>query len=112
MGTRSHLAVIAGIAVLACDRGVSVATARGSVARETPRVVINEIMANPRAVPDEHGEWVEVTNLDSTPVDLRGWGIASANDRGVTIDRRVMIPAGGFAVLSREGDAARNGGVT
>lgn len=112
--TSYHLAaaVTAVIALSACDRGARVATARGSLAGEAPRIVINEIMANPRATPDERGEWIELFNLDPEPADLRGWGIASANDRGITIDRRVVIPGHGFAVLVRNGDPAANGGVT
>jgi competence protein ComEC len=98
------------LAVGACERKSGTLTSRGSVGA-APRVTISEIMANPRAVPDERGEWIELRNLESKPVDLRGWTIHSRNDRGVTIDRSVVIPAGGFAVLARDADRATNGGV-
>ena len=99
------------LALSACERKSGTLTSRGSVGA-APRVTISEIMANPRAVPDERGEWIELHNLESRPVELRGWTIGSRNDRGITIDRSVVIPAGGFAVLARDGDRATNGGVT
>lgn len=115
MQNTNHLVVFAtttAIALSACDRGVNVATARGSLATESPRIAINEIMANPRAAPDERGEWIELYNLDAEPADLHGWTIASANDHGITIDRRVVIPGQGFVVLARDGSFAENGGVS
>ena len=81
------------------------ATARGSVLT-VPRVVINEVMANPRAVSDERGEWIELVNLEAKPLDLRGWQIASENDVGAVIDRSVSLPASGIVVLARDGEAA------
>jgi len=98
------------LAVVACGRKSGTVTSGGSVSI-APRVAINEIMANPRAVPDDRGEWLELHNLEQRTIDLRGWTLRSKNDRGVTIDRSVMIPAGGFAVLARNGDRAANGGV-
>jgi endonuclease G, mitochondrial len=74
-------------------------------------VVVSEVMADPRAVPDEVGEWFEVHNAGGEAVELRGWTIASANDRPHEIARRVTLPPGGYAVLAREADPARNGGV-
>ncbi len=72
--------------------------------QQQPRVVISEVMANPSAVPDETGEWFEVWNRGSAPVDLRGWSIASGNDKAVVVGRALVVPAGGRAVLAR-GDA-------
>src|SRR5215216_3512369 len=94
--------------VAACDRGgVSLATsrARGPV----PRVAINEVMANPRATPDERGEWIELRSLEPVPTDLRGWTVASRNDRGITIDRSVVIAPNGIALLARDGDRSITG---
>jgi hypothetical protein len=94
-----------------CDRGVNVATAGGNVAT-TPRVLINEVMANPRATADERGEWFELSNLESSPIELRGWTIASENDAGSVIDRSVVVPAKGLVVLARDADRRVNGGVS
>ena len=103
MRTRT-IALATLVIAAACDRGISVATSRGSVSRTVPPVVINEIMANPHAVPDERGEWIELRNLDAQPVDLRGWRIASANDAGVTVDQSVVLAPGGVALLARDAD--------
>ncbi|HUQ82628.1 MAG TPA: MBL fold metallo-hydrolase [Gemmatimonadaceae bacterium] len=92
----------------ACDRGgISVATSRAS--GPVPRVAINEVMANPRATPDERGEWIELRSLEPTPTDLRGWTVASGNDRGITIAPSVVIPPNGIALLARDGDQSITG---
>ncbi|HYJ79263.1 MAG TPA: lamin tail domain-containing protein, partial [Longimicrobiaceae bacterium] len=77
----------------------------------TGDVVINEVMANPDAVLDASGEWFEVHNRGSTPVDLQGWVIASGSDAAHTIGSSVVIAAGGYAVFGRNGTVATNGGV-
>src|SRR5688500_8802177 len=93
-----------------CDRGASAAIARGGVA-SPPRVVINEVMANPRATPDERGEWLEVLNLEATAVDLRGWTLASEHDPGAVIGQSIRIAPNGIVVLARNADRRVNGGV-
>jgi competence protein ComEC len=103
------LALVAG--AIACDGKPSTLAARGSVVGKVPRVVIDEIMANPRVAPDGHGEWIELHNLESTPVDLNGWTLTSQNDRGLTIGRSVSIPPAGFVVLARDANRTANGGV-
>lgn len=108
--SRSSITLLLFVATAACDRGASVVTARGTVAT-VPRVVINEIMANPRAVIDERGEWFELRSLEERPLDLRGWRVISENDVGVDIDRSVALPATGIIVLARDGDVRSNGGV-
>jgi competence protein ComEC len=75
-----------------------------------PRIVISEVMADPEAVPDGRGEWFEVHNLGVRPEDLRGYRIASANDRTHVIDRSVVVPPGGYAVLARDTVRRFNGG--
>jgi competence protein ComEC len=105
-------AFIVAAAATGCERGATLETARGSVAATVPRVVINEVMANPRALPDERGEWIELRNLETRPLDLRGWVIASGNDRGVSIDRSVTLPAAGIVVLARESEPAHNAAYT
>ena len=92
------------IGMVACERGARIETSRGSVASKIPRVLINEVMANPRALPDERGEWIELWNLEPSAIDLRGWTIASGNDRGATIDRSVQLQSNGMVVLAREPD--------
>jgi len=74
--------------------------------------VINEIMIDPVAVGDAAGEWVEIYNPTSTPVDLIDWYIAEDGPGIHKIVSSVVVPPGGYAVLCRNGDPLQNGGVT
>lgn len=74
-------------------------------------LVITELMVDPRAVADEHGEWIEVHNPGTSALELRGWTLASRNDAPHRIAAPVTLPAGGYAVLARSADTAANGGV-
>ena len=78
---------------------------------QSPRVVISEVMADPRAVPDERGEWIELYNPGSAPVSVRGWTVASGNDAPHAIAGAITVPARGYVVLARDGARSRNGGV-
>jgi DNA/RNA endonuclease G (NUC1) len=100
------------------DKGTPGALNNGGVAPPPPppattgSVVINEILADPRAVADANGEWFEVHNRGTTAVNLQGWTIASQGDAAHVIAQGVVVAAGGFAVLGRDGNTATNGGVT
>lgn len=87
-------------------------TPRMAVTGAENPVVINEVMADPSAVPDDRGEWFEVHNTGATSVSLQGWTIRSNNDVAHTITGSVSVPAGGFAVLGNNGTKSKNGGVT
>jgi len=73
-------------------------------------LVISEVMANPKAVGDSEGEWVEVWNVGPTPLDLQGI-LVHDGTRTMSIDTPLTVEAGGVAVLARNGDPAVNGGV-
>ena len=75
------------------------------------QVVINELMADPARVVDTDGEWLELYNWGTTPIDVGGWTLAS-NDGAHTIAGSLTIPAGGYVVLGRNASSRRNGGVT
>ncbi|HEU0299381.1 MAG TPA: lamin tail domain-containing protein [Longimicrobium sp.] len=75
------------------------------------KLVINELMPNPGAVADDAGEWVEVHNWGNASADLQGYVIASNNDAGHAIAGSVIVPAGGYVVLARNGTSSQNGGV-
>lgn len=82
-----------------------------------PSIVINELMADPllAAGGASWGEWFEVTNVTTEPVDLQGWTIASGGGSSQpphTISASVVVPPGGFIVLGRGDDASLNGGIT
>jgi len=78
---------------------------------DAPRLIINEIMQNANAVADSRGDWFEIHNPTSTAVDLNGWTIKDDDFDSHTLSRSVTVPAGGFAVIGRNGDSAANGGV-
>jgi len=64
-----------------------------------PAVVISEVMRNPAAVGDSDGEWFEVHNTTSAPVDLTGWTLTDgASDRHV-MKGSLLVPADGYAGL-------------
>lgn len=77
----------------------------------TNRLVISEVMANPRAVDDADGEWFELHNRGRTALSLRGWTLRSAHDRPHRITTAVTVPAGGYVVFARNGSPSENGGV-
>ena len=76
-------------------------------------VVINEIMQNPAVVSDGNGEWFEVHNTTSSPIDINGWTIEDNGTDGQVINNGgpLDIPAGGFLVLGVNADIGINGGV-
>ncbi len=80
--------------------------------QERARIVVSEVLADPRAVPDEDGEWIELYNAGGAPAELRGWRLASRGDPGHTITRSLVVRPGAAVVLSRVAAQARNGGVS
>ncbi len=61
-------------------------------------LLLNEIMAAPSA---GEPEWIEIYNMDKSPVDLYAWQIGDRSDapHGI-VDRHILIPGFGYAVLS------------
>ncbi|HEY0970856.1 MAG TPA: lamin tail domain-containing protein, partial [Gemmatimonadales bacterium] len=117
-GALPTLAILAALSA-ACTRPEARAEARAEGAADSDthaasapaRVVVHELMADPAAVPDGRGEWLELRNLGDAPVELRGWRLRSGNDRGYEIATSLVVPPEGLVVLARNGDASRNGGV-
>jgi hypothetical protein len=73
-------------------------------------VVIDELMGDPLgALSASWGEWFEVHNYGTAPVDLAGWKIRSGNDQEHTIAGSVVIAPGACAVLGRSNNLANNG---
>ena len=89
-------------------------TATSSVlplAAASPRLLLTEFLADPQAVADELGEWIELYNADSVAVNLRGWSLADLDSDRHTIALDVIIEPGQYLVLARNSDASLNGGV-
>lgn len=68
-------------------------------------------MVDPTSVSDELGEWIELTNNSDSPVDMRGWRLASGRDPGYTIPSSHLIRPHAAVILGRSADVATNGGV-
>jgi 5-methylthioadenosine/S-adenosylhomocysteine deaminase len=77
-------------------------------------VVINELMINPSVVGDASGEYVELYNSGSGPVDLAGWTLRDDDFDAYTIPGGgpVVIQPGGFLVIAAQADPGLNGGFT
>ena len=84
---------------------------RLAVSAYASQIVINEVMADPNAVTDANGEWLEIHNRGAAAVNLQGWTLASNNDASQTIAGSVSVAAGGYVVLARNGTVSTNGGV-
>ena len=76
-----------------------------------PRLLISEIMANPAAVSDDVGEWVELYNADTMPINLDGWQFADLDSDHVLLSGELWLPPGGYLIVARIADPAQNGGV-
>ncbi len=75
-----------------------------------PAVVISEVMRNPAVVSDSNGEWFEVHNTTSAPVDMAGWTLTDGASDHHVIKGSLVVPADGYLVLGRDTDIERNGG--
>lgn len=64
-------------------------------------LIISEIMANPAALADNEGEWLEVYNTLSYAVDLQNLVIRRDEADGHVISASVVLDPGGFCVLAR-----------
>jgi len=76
-------------------------------------LLITEIMANPEAVSDANGEWVEIWNATNHDLLLNGLTIedAGSNQHVITSTEQLVLPAKAYWVLARNGDVLTNGGV-
>lgn len=81
-----------------------------------PKLVINEVFVNPiAAIGDANGEWVEVYNAGSLPVQMEGLVIADSAASGRRpfhlISSSLIVPAGGYVTLGNTTNTTSNGGV-
>lgn len=77
-------------------------------------LVLTEFMANPAAVSDGNGEYVEFYNTTGSAIDINGFTLRDDDGNTHTIDNGgpLMAPALGFIVLGNNGDPGANGGYT
>jgi hypothetical protein len=79
-------------------------------------LVINEVLANPGGLTtDANGEWFEVYNAGTLPVEMQGLAIADSAASGRRpyhiIASSLVVNPGGYVVLGENGDTTKNGGV-
>lgn len=78
------------------------------------QLIITEVMFDSDAVGDVSGEWFEVYNATDGALDLSGITIADGGNAhviGLPGGATVVLAAKSYAVLAREPDSAKNGGV-
>ncbi|HEU0012885.1 MAG TPA: lamin tail domain-containing protein [Longimicrobium sp.] len=115
---RTAVVSLSTLLLVSCAENAAVPTGPGVegpalvVSSQAGKIVINEVMADPAAVADADGEWLELHNRGTSAVNLQGWSLAGNNDAPHTIASSVSIPAGGYVVLARSGSSATNGGVS
>lgn len=76
-------------------------------------LVITEIMANPSAVWDSYGEWIELYNPTSKQLNINGWTLRDdGQDKHVIAHSGPLyVPARGYLVLGMNANKVLNGGV-
>ena len=77
-------------------------------------LVITEIMNDPALFDDSPGEWFEVYNQTSNPIDVTGWCILDLDGDGHFFDPAngaTVIPPGEYFVFGQSLDTVANGGV-
>jgi len=74
------------------------------VAKQPARsVIVSELMINPAALADTEGEWIELRNVGTEPVDLNGCEL-ERDGSGFAIDRSLIVAAGERVVLANGED--------
>ncbi len=76
-------------------------------------VTVNEAMPFPEATSTALGQWVELKNNATVPVDFEGLVVdstGSSADGGYVIPAGTVVPAGGFLVLGQSLDMTDTGG--
>jgi predicted amidohydrolase len=76
----------------------------------TGKIVITEFMADPKAVSDTSGEWIELHNAGTTTANLGGWTLKDTGSNSHTIGSLSIAP-GKYVVLGKSTSTSVNGGV-
>jgi competence protein ComEC len=85
---------------------------RGAAGQGGRDLVISRVMVDPTTLPDDRGEWIEITNAGSVAADLRDWALRSGNDGGFVVRQSVVVPPSGSVIVARSRDARLEGGRT
>jgi len=76
-------------------------------------LAVTEFMANPKAVSDTEGEWIELFNPGSQPVDINGWTLRDKDTdiHVINAGGPLRVPVTGYLLIGRSTDKLLNGGV-
>ncbi|MCC7014388.1 MAG: lamin tail domain-containing protein [Planctomycetes bacterium] len=77
-------------------------------------IVITEFMKDPAFVSDSAGEWIEIRNRTSQPINLEGWVLSDAGSNTHTIHSAngVWVAPKSYFLLGINATPANNGGVS
>ncbi len=77
----------------------------------TTDIVINEIMKNPTSVSDALGEWIEITNISNSSINLNGLILRDDGEEYHVISNDLIILPNEYLVLGSNNNILENGGV-
>jgi hypothetical protein len=77
-------------------------------------LIITEFMADPVAVTDANGEWIEVFNTSNNSIDINGFYLSDGGADTIQIYSAspLIIPPNGFFIFGQNSDITLNGGVS
>ena len=78
---------------------------------EAGNLVFSEVMVDPSSVEDFKGEWFEIHNASSSPIDLFGLIIGDA-DSSFRVEEHVVILSGGYSLFALRAEDGQNGGLS
>ncbi len=93
------------------DTGTGDTGASGLPVPSTGDVLITEWMADPLAVDDVSGEWVELTSQVEHDLDLSNHYLVDEGRNAWAFPDGTQLAAGGIMVVARDTDSGSNGGV-
>lgn len=88
------------------------ACSAGAATINSGDLVVSELLANPAAVSDGAGEWLELYNAGQSSLDLNGLVLRDSGSNNHTINAAtpLTMAPGDYLVLGRNGDSTSNGG--
>lgn len=77
-------------------------------------LLITEFMADPAAVTDANGEWIEIYNTTNFMIEINGYYLSDGGADTIQIVSAtpVWIPSGSYFVIGQNSDITLNGGVS
>lgn len=90
---------------------VTITLADPDVLAQPGDVVFSEMMINPQVVDDEDGEWVELYNTASYPIDIGGYQFHDDDVDHQILEGSIVVAGHDYVVLCAELSPSVNGGL-